>query len=326
MWSQTHLFAQSALPFMPTLTMVHRRSEEADARLSVYGVAPEASTTSSSSSSSPTKPRPGRVLVALGGLSVKGVHLLHSVVSRDDEQSRLLVTASEATVQIIGWQRPNQEHPDRERDPAQALVAAASQRLSLDTLGTFDHSWGELSALTTIFGGSRAFTVVLSRALLGLELISVFVDSTIPGEVKVRIEPERSIHFPHCFPVITSIKASRLFQGEPGVKPAQQEDKEGTPPLSQSRRDRGGMGGRSCRSRTQKKSARCPCCSTLCRFKRTWPAHCPCPTPVCAARTPLEVGATRVPNISEMRRGRATRPRVRDRVGATPCYSGRRRP
>ena len=104
---------------------------------------------------------------------------MHSVVNRDDEQSRLLVTASEATVQIIP--APSREHPDRE-DPAQALVAAASQRLSLDTLGIFDHSWGELSALTTIFGGSRAFTVVLSRALLGLELISVFVDSTIPAK------------------------------------------------------------------------------------------------------------------------------------------------
>ena len=70
---------------------------------------------------------------------------------------------------------------------------------------------GNSLALETIYGGPSSFTVVISRALVGLELLSVTIDSTSPGGVAVRIEPERSVHFSKCFPMITSIVASRLF-------------------------------------------------------------------------------------------------------------------
>ncbi len=211
-WGQTHLYAHSSLPALPTLTMVHRRSkeghkEDARARLSVFGVAPEASL--------PIKPSTDRVLVALGGMSVKGVHLLHSVVSRQDQESKLIVTASEDTVQVIGWQRSKHAScgPDSEEDkePAQALATASTQRLSLDKLGMFAHSWGNLLALATIYGGPSTFTVVISRALVGLELLSVTIDSSSPERVTAHMEPQRCIHFPKCFPMITSIAASRLF-------------------------------------------------------------------------------------------------------------------
>ena len=86
------------------------------------------------------------MLVALGGLSVQGEHLLHSLVSRLDQESKLLVTASEDAVQIgcIGQRSDHASggRDSREGDPSQALAAVTPQHLSL-TLGLFTHSCGE---------------------------------------------------------------------------------------------------------------------------------------------------------------------------------------
>ena len=226
-WSQTRLYVHSTLPTMSTVTLVHRRYSDKKqkapcARLSVYGVAPEATSSS--------KPSLDRMLVAIGGLSIRGEHLLYSVVKRQDQESKLLVTASEDAVQVIGWQRSNPAPSGgdcREVDPVQALAAATSQQLSLDSLGHFTHSWGNPLALETMYGGPDAFSVVISRALVGLEILSVKIDSTSPGRVTVHVEPERSIHFAKCFPMITSIKASRVFARAKPPRNYQGEEKEG---------------------------------------------------------------------------------------------------